>query len=92
VNTGTMGVNSLPKTVTRQRRGCDLNPGLSAPESSTRPPLGYRASHDARYCPKVRRPVGMQMLQRFRLQGVCPSPLTPDQRLCRWGSARRPQL
>jgi len=32
---GTMGVNSLPKTVTRQRRGCDLNPGPSAPESST---------------------------------------------------------
>jgi len=28
-------VNGLPKTVTRQRRGCDLNPGLSAPESST---------------------------------------------------------
>jgi len=27
------GVNSLPKSVTRQRRGCDLNP--SAPESST---------------------------------------------------------
>jgi len=35
VNRGTMGVNSLPKTVTRQRRGCDLNPGLSAPESIT---------------------------------------------------------
>jgi len=34
-NRGTMGVNSLPKTVTRQRRGCDLNPGPSAPESST---------------------------------------------------------
>ena len=43
-----MGVNSLPKTVkrvcvcvTRQRRDCDLNPGPSAPESSTlttRPP------------------------------------------------------
>ena len=31
---GTMGVNSLPKTVTWQRRGCDLNPG-AAPESST---------------------------------------------------------
>jgi len=31
-----MGVNSLPKTVTRQRRDCDLNPGRSAPESSTR--------------------------------------------------------
>ena len=30
-----MGVNSLPKTVTRQRRGCDLNLGPSAPESST---------------------------------------------------------
>ena len=28
-------MNSLPKTVTRQRRGCDLNPGTSAPESST---------------------------------------------------------
>ena len=35
VNRSTMGVNSLPKTVTRQRRDCDLNPGLSAPESST---------------------------------------------------------
>jgi len=29
-----MGVNTLPKTVTRQRRGCDLNPGPSTPESS----------------------------------------------------------
>ena len=29
-----MGVNSLPKTVTRQRRGCDLNPGPTVPESS----------------------------------------------------------
>jgi len=28
-------VNSLPKTVTRQRHDCDLNPGPSAPESST---------------------------------------------------------
>jgi len=27
-------VNSLPKTVTGQRRDCDLNPGPSAPESS----------------------------------------------------------
>ena len=25
-----MGVNSLPKTVTQQRRGCNLNPGPSA--------------------------------------------------------------
>ena len=30
-----MGVNSLPKTVTRQRRDCDFNPAPSAPESST---------------------------------------------------------
>jgi len=30
-----MSVNSLSKTVTRQRRGCDLNPGPCAPESST---------------------------------------------------------
>jgi len=35
VNRGTMGVNSLPKTVIRQRRVYDLNPGPSAPESST---------------------------------------------------------
>ena len=28
VNRVAMGVNSLPKTVTRQRRDCDLNPGL----------------------------------------------------------------
>ena len=34
VEGGTMGVNSLPKTVTRQRRACDLNPGPTAPESS----------------------------------------------------------
>ena len=30
-----MGVSSLLKTVNRQRRGCDLNPGPTAPESST---------------------------------------------------------
>ena len=30
-----MDVNSLPKTVTRQRHGCDMNQGPSAPESST---------------------------------------------------------
>jgi len=35
VNRGTVSVNSLPKTVTRQRSGCDLSPGPSAPESST---------------------------------------------------------
>ena len=30
-----MSVSSLPKTVTRQRRDCDLNPGPSAHESIT---------------------------------------------------------
>jgi len=35
MNTGTMGVNSLPKTVNRQRRGCDVNRGPTACESST---------------------------------------------------------
>ena len=35
VNRGTIGVNSLPTTVTRKRRDCNLNPGPSAPESST---------------------------------------------------------
>jgi len=30
-----MGVNSLPKTVTQQRNSGDLNPGPTAPESST---------------------------------------------------------
>jgi len=28
-------VNSLPNTVTRQRRGCDLNPGPTASESGS---------------------------------------------------------
>ena len=35
VNRGTMGVNSLPKTVSEQSRVCDLNPGHSASEYST---------------------------------------------------------
>jgi len=30
-----MDVNSLPETVIRQRRSCDLNPGSTAPEFST---------------------------------------------------------
>jgi len=40
-----MGVSSLPKTVTRLRRDCDLNPGPSTPESSNTQPLGYRDTH-----------------------------------------------
>jgi len=59
VNRGTMGVNSLPKTVTQQRRGCDLNPGPSAPESSmlrymgpllsNKPNSNVCSLHDKRY-------------------------------------------
>jgi len=52
VNKGTMGVNSLLNTVTRQRRDCDLNPGLYAPESSTlttRLPSHPEASKVSRY-------------------------------------------
>jgi len=42
-----MGVNSLPKTVTGQRRDCNLNPGPSAPESSslTTGLLSHHAEH-----------------------------------------------
>jgi len=31
-----MGVNSLPKTLTRQRRDCDLNPGSQLPSQPLR--------------------------------------------------------
>ena len=44
-----MGVNSLPKTVTRQRRDCELNPGPSAPESSTLTTRLYRATPSFKY-------------------------------------------
>jgi len=46
-----MGVNSLPKTVTRQRRDCDLNPGPSVHESST---LTTRLPSHPSYCVVVR--------------------------------------
>ena len=35
MNRSTIGVNSLPMTVSRQRRCCDSHPGPTAPESST---------------------------------------------------------
>jgi len=43
VNRGMMDVNSLPKTVTRQHRSCDLNPSPSALESSM--PITWLPSH-----------------------------------------------
>ena len=61
-----MGVNSLPKTVTRQRRGCDLNPGPTAPEPS---PLTARLpSHPLRYF--------------WTLSGRIRRRLSADDRLC----------
>jgi len=53
-----MGVNNLPKTVTGQRRDCDLNPGPSAPESSalaTRLPshLSKRSTGGGVYCAAI---------------------------------------
>jgi len=44
MNRGRKGVNSLPKTVTRQRHGCDLNTDPYAPESGTLTTLTYRAT------------------------------------------------
>ena len=46
MNRGTKGVNSLPETVTRQRRGCDLNRGPTALDSSI---LTTRLPSDPRY-------------------------------------------
>ena len=55
-----MGMNSLPKTVTRQRRDCDLNSGPSAPVSSTLTtrlpshPMNYRKQKNKwKLCQKV---------------------------------------
>jgi len=45
VNRCTMGVNSLLKTVTRQCRSCDLNPGPTADHSATEP--RFRGSSDS---------------------------------------------
>ena len=55
VNRGTVCVNSLLKTLTRQRRDCDLNPGPSATESSVLTtwlpshPLLLRCCHEVCY-------------------------------------------
>jgi len=58
-----MGVSSLPKTATRQRRGCDLNPGPSAPESSPLPQLGHRATRQ-RLQPPVKRKSSLRRVPR----------------------------
>ena len=53
-----MGVNSLPKTVTRQRRDWDLNPGPSAPESQ-------HANHSATETPAMIIFVGVKVFQGY---------------------------
>ena len=64
-----MGVNSLPKTATRQRRGCDLNPGLLR-LSPARQPLGYRATPRASSYASLRAaPVSDQWLSAASIEG-----------------------
>ena len=48
-------MNSLPKTVIRQRRGCDMNPVPSAPESSTL--TTWLATTEPSCCECVTRPI-----------------------------------
>jgi len=59
--------NSLRKTVTRQRRGCDLNPGPSAPESSTLTTrLPSHPEHTVNYsntCRDARRSVSVRVAE-----------------------------
>ena len=48
-----MGVNGLPKTVTRQRRDCDLNPGRTAAEYSTLTTRLFQSPMPAPLCANV---------------------------------------
>jgi len=74
-----MGVNSLSKTVTRQRRDCDLNPGPTAPESST---LTTRLpSHPNEYMPPELKTSGVEAQKIAFLR-------RPPPRLLRGGGAR----
>ena len=74
VNRGAMGANSLPKTVTRQRRGCDLNPHPSARESST---LTTRLPRH----PCMKEPAGRNTYTSIRVRRRC------RRRVCRQDTA-----
>jgi len=69
-------VNSLLKTVTRQRRDCDLNPGPTAPESST---LTTRLPSQRRALSS--KPVGRRFCRRSVEQ--------TERRMDRWTDDRR---
>jgi len=75
-----MGVNSLPKTATRQRRGCDLNPGPSAPESST---LTTRLPRNTLPFPPATFPVYTKQIVSSQTNGrealICPASQFPRQ-------------
>ena len=62
-----MGVNTLPKTVTRQRRCCDLNPGPSAPEFSM---LTTRLPSHRKILDEIKR--SCSVLQQFNSSTIMP--------------------
>ena len=75
-----MGVNSLPKTVTRQRRDCDLNPGPSVPESSMlTTQLSSHPNHSKKIC-NHENSVGITNDERYiATVNLPPSPSPNDQ-------------
>jgi len=72
-----MGVSSLPKTVTRQRRDCDLKPGLLrlSPARYWCVLLGYRATlyYDEHVCFCVCRFVCLSVCPRVYLRNYASS-------------------
>ena len=69
-----MDVNSLPKTVTRQRRDCDLNPGPSAPQFST---LTIRLPSQPHTCAAlVKHKKRRVPAQRSNAHRMCEGPIT----------------
>jgi len=79
-----MGVNSLPETVTRQRRGCDLHP--TAPESSTLTTRLSSHSTSTDKEPEIVDTVRTVMRSRVYETVWCPS-VRPSVRLCECGPA-----
>jgi len=76
-----MGVNSLPKTITLQHRGCDLNPGPSAPASSTLTTRLLNNQEDLKIEAARRSQNTRKSLSDRRSKGLNPSPSPPVLRL-----------